>query len=197
MKRQAEEGRLPCLLFLALFFLGGVIMGQVLTGRVPAAAGEELERYLADYLRLGGAEAPALPAAALYFRYPLAAFLLGFTALGAALVPCLTAAFGFFLSFSVCCFTAVFGAEGVLLALAVFGLRCLVTLPCYLLLAADAWTSSVALASQRLGRPGTAGGEGGRWLSLWAAAAFLFAGMCVDHFLSPWLLQMILERIFG
>ena len=136
-KRQAEGGRLSGLLLLALFFLAGVILGQVLSGRVPDGAGSELGRYLSGYVRLeeGQAGSPALTAAVLYFRYPLLAFFLGFTSLGVALLPCLTVACGFFLSFSVCCFTAAFGPDGVLLALAVFGIRCMVTLPCYFLLA--------------------------------------------------------------
>ena len=68
------------------------------------------------------------------------------------LLPCVTAAYGFFLSFSVCCFTAAFGVDGVLLALAVFGLRCMVTLPCYFLLAAASWGTSAGLAAVSFGR---------------------------------------------
>ena len=128
---------LPRLLLLALFFLAGVLLGQVLSGRVPDTTGDELRRYLEDYVRLGGEGAPtvqtALSALVIYFRYPLFAFLLGFASIGVVLLPCVTAAYGFFLSFSVCCFTAAFGVDGVLLALAVFGLRCMVTLPCYFL----------------------------------------------------------------
>ena len=52
----------------------------------------------------------------------LLAFLLGFASVGAVLLPALTAAYGFFLSFSVCCFTAAFGRSGVLLALAAAGM---------------------------------------------------------------------------
>ena len=51
-KRQAEGGRLSGLLLLALFFLAGVILGQVLSGRVPDGAGSELGRYLSGYVRL-------------------------------------------------------------------------------------------------------------------------------------------------
>ena len=119
---------LPRLLLLALFFLAGVLLGQVLSGRVPDTTGDELRRY------------------------PLFAFLLGFASIGVVLLPCVTAAYGFFLSFSVCCFTAAFGVDGVLLALAVFGLRCLVTLPCYFLLAAASWGTSAGLAAVSFGR---------------------------------------------
>lgn len=145
----------PRLLFLAAFFLGGVILGQVLAGRVPDETGRELSRYLESYLSLedGNLTPGSLWAALLlYGRYPLLAFLLGFASIGVVLLPLTTAAFGFFLSFSVSCFTAAFGREGVLLALAVFGLRCAVTLPCYFLLAVPALGTSGALASLSLGR---------------------------------------------
>ena len=110
---------LPRLLLLALFFTAGVLLGQVLAGRMPDATGDELRRYLEDYLRLGGGAAPTprtvVSTLVIYFRYPLLAFLLGFASIGVVLLPCATAAYGFFLSFSVCCFTASFGADGVLL----------------------------------------------------------------------------------
>ena len=156
---------LPRLLLLALFFLAGVLLGQVLSGRVPDTTGDELRRYLEDYVRLGGEGAPtvqtALSALVIYFRYPLFAFLLGFASIGVVLLPCVTAAYGFFLSFSVCCFTAAFGVDGVLLALAVFGLRCLVTLPCYFLLRPPG-------GRPRDWRPCPLGEDGG--LPLWSTA---------------------------
>ena len=193
---------LPCLLLLALFFLAGIILGQVLAGRVPAETGEELNRYLEDYVRLGGqsgwSAAAALSAVVIYFRYPLLAFLLGFASIGVVLLPFVTVAYGFFLSFSVCCFTAAFGADGVLLALAVFGLRCAVTVPCYFLLAVPSWGTSAALASVSFGRgrrcaPVTYGR--GCWLRLGLSAAALLAGVCAELLLSPALLGMMLERI--
>lgn len=207
-KKQGRDGQsapLSRLLLLSLFFLGGVFLGQVLSGRVPEGTGDELGRYLTDYLRLDGA--PAVPeartvlsTAVIYFRYPLAAFLLGFTSLGVLLLPCATVAYGFFLSFSICCFTASFGSEGVLLALAVFGLRCLVTLPCYLLLAVPAWGASATLASLSFGQGRrTAPVDYGRrfWLRAGGVLAALTAGVCGDLFLSPWLLHLVLERMLA
>ena len=96
-------------------------MGQVLAGKVPDATGQELTEYLRGYVALEAGVTPQamLSALVLYYRYPLFAVLLGFASIGVALLPCLTAAFGFSLSFSVCCFTASFGGNGVLLALAV------------------------------------------------------------------------------
>lgn len=202
--RDGQSAPLPRLLLLALFFLGGILLGQVLSGRVPDATGDELGRYLTDYLCLDdGTErtaGAALSAAVIYFRYPLLAFLLGFTSLGMLLLPCVTAAYGFFLSFSVCCFTAAFGTDGILLALAVFGLRCAVTLPCYLLLAVSSWGTSAALASLSFGKGRRAAPViYGRscWLRFGCVMAVLLAGMCLDLFLSPWLLRLVLERMFG
>lgn len=201
---QSGSAAVPRLLFLALFFLGGIVLGQVLAGRVPDATGDELNRYLTDYVRLGGSGSvsagTALSALVVYFRYPLLAFLLGFASVGVVLLPCATVAFGFFLSFSVCCFTAAFGADGVLLALAVFGLRCAVTLPCYFLLAVPAWGKSAALASLSFGRGRRAApvAYGSRWwLRLAVCGGVLLAGVCVDLFCSPWLLRLVLERLLA
>ena len=195
---------LPRLLLLALFFLAGIFLGQVLSGRVPDATGDELRRYLEDYMQLGGGGAPTartvLSALVIYFRYPLMAFLLGFASIGVVLLPGVTAAYGFFLSFSVCCFTASFGADGVLLALAVLGLRCAVTLPCYFLLAASSWGTAAGLAAVSFGSGRrTAPVVYGRacWVRLGACCLALLAGACVDLLLSPVLLRLLLERILG
>ena len=192
------------LLFLALFFLAGVLLGQVLAGKVPDGTGGELTRYLTDYVYLYGQTAPESRAfwetVVIYFRYPLLAVFLGFTSVGVVLVPVVAAAFGFFLSFSVSCFTAAFGGEGVLLALAVSGLRCAVTLPCFFLLAVPSWQASWTLASLSLGRgQRTAPVVYGRvwWLGAGLAAAVLLAGVCADHALSPVLLRLALERVLS
>ena len=195
---------LPRLLLLALFFLAGIFLGQVLSGRVPDATGDELRRYLEDYMQLGGGGAPTartvLSALVIYFRYPLMAFLLGFASIGVVLLPGVTAAYGFFLSFSVCCFTAAFGTDGVLLAMAVFGLRCLVTMPCYFLLAASSWGTAAGLAAVSFGSGRrTAPVVYGRacWARFGACCLARVAGVCGDLLLSPVLLRLLLERILG
>ena len=199
-RHREQPSALPRLVLLALFFLGGVVLGQVVAGRVPADTGRELTEYLRGYLTLEGSVSPraVLSALVLYLRYPLLALLLGFASLGVALLPALTAAFGFSLSFSVSCFTAAFGSDGVLLALAVFGVRCAVTLPVYFLLAVPSWSSAAALAAASFGRGRrTAPVVYGRtwWLRAAGSAAALLAGMGVELFVSPWLLRLVLNRI--
>ena len=97
-RRLSSSGRGPWLrlALLTACFLLGVFLGQVLSARVGAEAAEELDRYLHGYFSLpsppetGGMA--ALSTLAVYFRYPLLAFLLGFASVGAVLLPALTAA---------------------------------------------------------------------------------------------------------
>lgn len=188
------------LLVLALFFFAGIVLGQVFSSRVPDATGEELTRYLTDFLQLEGDPAPqaALSAAVLYFRYPLAAFFLGFASIGMLLLPFTAGAFGFFLSFSVCCFTAAFGPDGVLLALAVFGLRCAVTLPCFFLLAVPALERSMALACLSFGFGRSPVAYGREWWSRLAViSGVLLAGVCAELMLTPWFLRQLLEKMLA
>ena len=116
------------------------------------------------------------------------------------LLPCVTLVFGCCLSFSVSCFTAAFGSDGVLLALAVFGLRCAVTLPCYFLLAVPALGTSGALASLSFGRgrraaPVTYGKVW--WRRLGLCVLVLLLGVCAELFASPWLLRLVLGRVLA
>ena len=201
--RGEQSPFLPRLLFLAAFFLGGVVLGQVLAGRVPDETGQELSRYLESYLSLedGGLTPGDLWAGVLlYGRYPLLAFLLGFASIGVVLLPLTTAAFGFFLSFSVSCFTASFGREGVLLALGVFGLRCAVTLPCYFLLAVPALGTAGTLASLSLGRGRRAASVSyGReyWRRLAVCAGVLALGLCVELLFGQRVLHLLLKQLLA
>lgn len=192
---------MPRLLFLATFFLLGLVLGQVMALRVPQETLGELEEYLGEFLRL---EDLALSEAVvstlvLYFRYPLLAFLLGFASIGVIFLPLTGVAFGFFLSFSVCCFTAVFGADGVALALAIFGFRCAVTIPGFFLLAVPSLGASGMLAG--IGKKGrrTVPVIYGKdcWLRLVAVCGVLLAGVLIDLMISPYLLEIVLRHILN
>lgn len=190
------------LLLLAGFFSVGVILGQALSGKIPVSTADELNRYLKDYFTLsdrGGFSAKSfLSSLLLYFRYPLLAFLLGFASVGIFLLPMVSAAFGFFLSFSVCCFTAVFGGKGVLLALTVFGLRCFVTLPGFFLLAVPSFQNSAALAALSFGRGKRVQPvryDSDWWLRGAIAAAVLTAGALAETLFVPQLLRTVLEKV--
>jgi stage II sporulation protein M len=81
-----------------------------------------------------------------------------------------------------------------LLALALFGLRYLLTLPCFLVLAVQALRSSVELAGYSLGYGGRRGTElyGVQYfVKFFAVAAVLLSGALLDLWLTPWLLRLI------
>jgi stage II sporulation protein M len=200
-RRLTAAFSLPMLLILAAFFLCGLILGQVLASRLSPATGEELRRYLSDFLLLegmrGNTESVFFSTLCLYLRYPLLAFLAGFASIGVFLLPCATALFGGLLSFSVCCFTGTFGTGGVLLALAVFGLRCAVTFPCYFLIAEASMKRSAALArlSFGRGRAGPVSPDSREWRRTAVMFGILLLGVFVDLFLSPQFLRLALEHI--
>lgn len=180
-------------------------MGQVLSGRVSNGMDEELKHYLNSYFTISDeakvSVRTTVSALIIYFRYPLLAFLLGFASVGMFLLPVLTMVYGFFLSFSVCCFTAVFGSNGVLLALSVFGLRCLITLPCYFFLAVPAFRNATSLAAVSFGHRTTrlAPVHYGMdwWVHLCIVFVVLLSGAMTELFLSPHLLHYVLERILS
>ena len=192
---------MPQILLLSLFFLCGVFSGQVLAGRIPVTAGQELTEYLRSYVTLEHHTSPqiVLSALLLYVRYPVLAALLGFASIGVVLLPGVTAAFGFFLSFSVSCFAAAFGSDGVLVALAVMGVRTLVTLPCFFMLAVQSLGSSAMLASLSFGRGRRSAPiiYGSKWWTRFGVCLLvLLAGVCVELLCVPLLLRTVLERIF-
>ena len=136
------------LYILCLFFAAGMLAGHLACRAVPSDDLTALRSYVVGYAQLSSEERGCAGLAQVvwvYFRYPAAAFLLGFTAWGVMLIPLVCAAQGFFLSFAVQCFAAALGRQGVALALAALGLRCLFTVPCLLAIASD----SFALAWRR------------------------------------------------
>jgi stage II sporulation protein M len=187
------------LLILAVTYLAGVLFGQALAGSVSPDLQAELDHYLADYLLLDreqiAATETAWNTAILYIRYPLMAFLLGFASVGVFLLPVVAFLFGLGLSFSVGCFTAAFASDGMLLCCASFGLRVLVTLPCFLTLAVPAWEASrqLLLLSFGRGRRSAAVMFGKPyWLRFAIVLGILLAGVCADLLLTPWFLDLVL-----
>ena len=132
------------LLMLCFFFALGGALGSAVHG-ITENGNEQLREYITQYAALSAGEKPAaalLSVLVVYLRYPLLVYLCGFATLGLAMIPLLCAMQGFSLMFSVCCFTAALGRDGIVLALAAFGIRCFVTLPCLLYLAAQSMERS-------------------------------------------------------
>ena len=191
------------LLLLAFFFVCGILMGQALSARGAEGTAGELREYLEGYLSLPEEKGfwETLPSSLfLYFRYPLLAFLLGYLGAGVALLPLSAAVFGFSLSFSVCCFTAAFGGAGALLAMAVFGIRSLASVPGFFLLAVPALHSAALRSPLSFGRGkrvASAGNDTGRWKGLCAVSAALLAALLLESALSSGLLRLVWEHFIA
>ncbi len=133
----------PQLLLLCLCFVCGALIGyftqKAVRPEINAELSGYLQQYADNYAHSSNTPASFFQVLAVYFRYPLLAFCLGFCALGVYALPLLCAVQGFFLSFSVCCFASAMGRAGICMAFTAFGLRVLITLPCLLLLALQAY----------------------------------------------------------
>ena len=188
-------------LLLAVFFFLGVLAGTVCAGRAGEHVGEELSAYLSVYLeaaRQGDFSVSAVFALALAYVWGAAlAFLGGFFPAGPVLLPLLTAAYGFFPAYAVSCLTAAFGGQGLWLALGFFGFRCLVSVPCFFLLAVPAWRMAAGRLRASVERRNSAPAAGRGCLLRFAGVLLALAiGVCLDLRLSPWLLRALLTRVF-
>lgn len=186
---------LPALALVCLLLCLGAVLGFVVCRAVPQQDRQELSDYLHQYAQATaegrGPSASALSVGAAYFRYPLAAVLLGLTAAGLALLPVLCVVQGFFLSFSIGCFARALGRGGVYLALAAFGPRCLFVLPCTLLLTVQGL--SAALRRREAQRPGLP--EAGYWRRAGLCCLVLLLGAALELTLVPRLLQWVIARV--
>lgn len=185
--------RLPALVLVCLLLVLGAVLGFAVCRAVPQQDRQELSDYLHQYAQATadgrGPSASALSVAA-YFRYPLAAALLGLTAAGLVLLPVLSVAQGFFLSFSVGCFARALGRGGVYLALAAFGPRCLFVLPCTLLLTVQ----GLSAAARRRDGQKVRLTEGAYWRRVGLCGLILLIGAALELTFGPRLLQWVIAR---
>jgi uncharacterized membrane protein SpoIIM required for sporulation len=184
--------RLPALVLVCLLLVLGAVLGFAVCRAVPQQDRQELSDYLHQYAQAtaDGRGASALSVAAAYFRYPLAAALLGLTAAGLVLLPVLSVAQGFFLSFSVGCFARALGRGGVYLALAAFGPRCLFVLPCTLLLTVQ----GLSAAARRRDGQKVRLTEGAYWRRVGLCGLILLIGAALELTFGPRLLQWVIAR---
>ena len=87
---------------MCLLLVLGAVLGFAVCRAVPQQDRQELSDYLHQYAQAtadGRGLRPLLSVAAAYFRYPLAAALLGLTAAGLVLLPVLSVTRAFFCRF--------------------------------------------------------------------------------------------------
>lgn len=121
--------------------MAGAAAGHCAAGSEAIYRSTELQSFLASFFRM--LEKNELHAASFgsvlfsYCKYPAAVFAAGLFPIGMILIPILTLIQGFALSFAVSAFLYAAPEHSVLLVFLLFGLRCLVVLPCYFWLASE------------------------------------------------------------
>ena len=124
-------------------------------------------------------------------RWPLLAFLLGSTALGALGLPILLGVRGFLLSFSAATLARLFGLPGVAASLAVFGVTALVAVPVLFVVSVDAFRQSLGRLS---GERSPAWNQRIQVLS--PCVGLLVLAVALQQTLMPALLTVVCRRLF-
>ena len=187
-------------MLLSCAFLVGLLLGQVLAKRVSSAVHVQLREYLQLCRRLDQCswQSAGLSGSLLlmYIRYPAAAFLCGFTSIGIVLLPCAAAMYGFSLSYAVSSLMIAYGLPGIGIAAALLGIRAVLTLLCFFLLALPAWeiSRSLLLAVQRNGHTAGAVRYGKKdWVRLLICLVLLVIGAWLEMKMGPELLRLALR----
>ena len=183
-------------LLLAALCAAGMLAGFWYAGRCQEDAGQTLQQYLEGYCQLysdTGSAVSTLTAVRLYFSYIVAAFLLGFTALGTVALPALAIAYGFTAMFSVASFVGCFGRSGVLLALAALGVRVAFTLPCFLWVGTHAWASALSMTSCRGRRCAPVPRDSAYYYRLFFCVVWLIVGILCEQTVTPHFFQAAMK----
>ena len=180
---------------LAVCFFAGAMVGRMLALGLNE---QDLSTYLKEFCIVADGRVSLVSSVLLYYGYVLLAFLLGFSSIGAILIPGLASLFGLLSMYTLSCFTAAFGRQGIFLAFGVLAVRLLFTLPCFLAIASSAWSMSGALALLVLGkgkRTAPVPYSKSYFLLCLLCVVILTAGILCERFLTPSLFHLALERL--
>lgn len=147
------SGQAAALLVLSGLFLVGGVAGCVAAGLISDPGGALLD-YVRGYLELlasGGMSVRFLSVLWQTVRFPLAALLLGFTALGVVGLPALFAVRGFLLCYAVSAFYRLLGLAGLVPSFVLFGISALFWLPVLLQLGVQGLLGSYSLLRRATG----------------------------------------------
>ena len=140
------------LVVLGIAFGAGGLLGCVMASWIGGAGSDGLMAYIQSFLQAAQGNYTAspelLPLLWEQARYPAAVLLLSFTALGVIVIPVLFGMRAFFLSFAIAAFARMFGTDGILLSLILFGLSGVISIPVLFVLGTQGWQISRALAGK-------------------------------------------------
>lgn len=153
--RGPRSEQCSALLCLAVCFAAGAVGGCFFAGALDKDAAANLFDYFGGYFAsIEDGQAPHL---SLLFsvwevvRWPLLAFVLGFTVLGVVGLPVTFCVRGFLLSYAVSVLVRLYGTVGLVAALAVFGFSSFFVLPALFTLGVDAFRAAGFMTGNLLG----------------------------------------------
>lgn len=155
-KEAGARGRYKPLFVCSGGFLVGALAGWLLASLIDADSRAAFSDFFLGYgsALSAGKGTPSLGKILWYSgKWPLFAFLLGFTALGVVMVPFLFALRGFFLSYCIAAMARAMAGRGALFALVLFGLEGLVSLPVLFVLGTQSWEAAGALGGRLVYTP--------------------------------------------
>lgn len=189
LKLDLLSGDAAAVLLLGVLFLVGGAAGCVVAGNVNGDAGMALQDYLKAYLTLADSTGVKTSFAGVLWeqvRFPLLALLMGFTAVGVIGIPALFAARGFMFSFSVSCFCRLFGVNGLVPAVFLFGLPALLWAPALFVLGMQALGGSYSMLCRCMGDGRSpAFFEGGYWLRCALCGGVVAMCVALEYFVLP------------
>jgi len=175
-------------------FATGALGGFFFSGLCGSSP--DLTDYLSRYVQAAGQGTGIVPSMWTSIwdlaRWPLAAFLLGSTALGILGIPILLGARGFLLAYSSAVFVRLFGLPGMAVALAAFGVTVLAAVPVLFVVAAGAFRQSLGRLS---GERCLAWSQ--RVQTLTPCVGLLILAVALQQTLMPALLTAVCARLFS
>lgn len=189
----------PALVVTAAFFTFGGLAGSFLAFRMSDVGLDAMAEYLERFLAVAQAaelQVPALPEILWRdLRWPLAAILLGFSAMGLFGIPVLSAMRGFFLSFSIACFAMSYGYDGLAAAFFLLGIPGIFSIPAFMLLATQSFSTAYALAGRSGRRELPFGRE--HFLRCGVCAAAVGISLLLERYLVPALIAGAAGALLG
>ena len=181
-------------------FLCGSVIGTFSAGIV--GDGTKLNDLLTNYISFyldGGTLKPDLMTAVFdAYKYHLSALFLGLSLTGVALIPALSALRGFMLSYSISAIVRLLGSKGAWLALSVFGIRTVMTIPCFFILCVYAYSTSTHIFRQSLSKNVklTASPFNSRTvIATGICLVILLISALIDTYLTPYLIRFAVSHI--
>lgn len=151
----ASEG-VSALVVTAAFFALGSLLGGFVSVAATGSGSNTVYPYLEGFLDVIRGDRLLYPDLLqflwLSLRWPLAAFVLGFSSLGLLGLPLLSGARGFLFSFAVGVFAHALGPQGLMTTFLLFGASGLISVPVFLLISTQSFLAARSLASRGPGK---------------------------------------------